>query len=201
MLNLHCPFRQAQHVINISNAISWPFQQQKVHALHPPNLSESASPRLPTNMYALNLIVISVCFSMKATTIRAQTCYYPDGSVSHRDTPCRVLPYGQASPCCGATDICLDNDYCLAQSGPEVVTRGSCTDSSWQSGECPQYCQDGQFSTTACEKHLPLPLWVARKPSVLTLLSSSLYLDECIDILSQYCQYVLLWNTCVARLM
>ena len=148
-------------------------------------------------MYALILIAISVCFSMKATTINAQTCYFPDGSISPRDTPCRALSYGQASPCCAATDICLDNNYCLAQSGSEVITRGSCTDSTWRRAECPQYCQDGQFHNSMgkarftlcpCLLWLPSSTWlstIARIPSMLTLLSSSQCLDECNDTFNQ----------------
>lgn len=129
----------------ISTSIPWAFRQQNVYALHPQTLAKSTSLKLATNMHALNLIAISVCFLMKATTIRAQACYFPDGSVSTRDTPCRALSFGQASPCCRTTDVCLDNDLCLAQSDTEAVSRGSCTDSTWQSAECPQYCQDGQF--------------------------------------------------------
>ena len=141
-----CAFRQAQHIINISTSMPWAFRQQRVYALHPQKSAIFTSSKLATNMHALNLIAMSFCFQMKATTIRAQSCYYPDGSVSTLDTPCRAPSTDQASPCCKATDVCLDNDLCLAQSGqPEVVSRGSCTDSTWQSPECAQYCQDGQF--------------------------------------------------------
>ena len=94
-------------------------------------------------MLALVFIIILVCSLEKATRVAAQTCYFPDGSPSPRDTPCRAPSSGQASPCCPYFDICLDNSLCLAQSGNEVVTRGTCTDKSWQSSDCPGYCQDG----------------------------------------------------------
>lgn len=93
-------------------------------------------------MHALIFILISACFLGKATRIAAQTCYFPDGSQSSRDTPCRTPSPGQASACCAYFDICLDNSLCLAQSGNEVVSRGTCTDQSWQSSDCPRYCQD-----------------------------------------------------------
>lgn len=77
--------------------------------------------------------------------VDAQTCYYPDGSVSSHDTPCHSLLIGdEASACCGYLDVCLDNGLCLAQAGAELVSRGSCTDQTWQSPECSQYCSDGK---------------------------------------------------------
>lgn len=74
----------------------------------------------------------------------APTCYFPDGSVASRDTPCNsyATSYG-ASACCAYQDVCLDNHLCIAQSGAEVISRGSCTDRTWQSSECCQYCADG----------------------------------------------------------
>lgn len=76
--------------------------------------------------------------------INAQTCYYPDGSVSSHDTPCHSISTGDgASACCGYSDICLDNGLCLAQSGAEITSRGSCTDETWQSPQCSQFCEDG----------------------------------------------------------
>lgn len=87
------------------------------------------------NLFAFllgNLIVIS-----------AQTCYYPDGSVSSHDTPCHSISTGDgASACCGYSDICLDNGLCLAQSGAEITSRGGCTDETWQSPQCSQFCED-----------------------------------------------------------
>ena len=69
------------------------------------------------------------------------TCYYPSGTTSP-DTPCRSDDV--ASSCCAHTDTCLSNGLCLAQGGSELISRGSCTDESWQSPKCPQYCSDGK---------------------------------------------------------
>ncbi len=90
--------------------------------------------------------ILSVFILGNAVIANAQTCYYPDGSVSSRDTPCHSPSVGDgASACCGYPDICLSNGLCLSQWGAEVVSRGSCTDESWQSPECSQYCYDGEY--------------------------------------------------------
>lgn len=74
----------------------------------------------------------------------AHTCYFPDGSVAVKDTPCNSYATSYTeSACCGYLEVCLDNHLCLAQSGAEVISRGSCTDETWQSAECCQYCADG----------------------------------------------------------
>ena len=78
----------------------------------------------------------------------AQTCYYPDGSVASADSPCHSPSIKDgASACCNSVDICLNNGLCLSQSGGEMISRGSCTDQSWQSIECSQYCADGKSIT------------------------------------------------------
>lgn len=74
-----------------------------------------------------------------------QTCYFPDGSVSPRDTPCHSPSIGDgASACCASSDICLSNALCLGQTGAALISRGTCTDKTWQNPECPQYCSDGK---------------------------------------------------------
>ena len=109
-------------------------------------LIESLLPTLAKIMQNFILIAISTCILGKVSTISAQKCYFPDGSVSSHDTPCRAPSSGQASSCCAYSDVCLDNNLCLAQGGGEAFSRGSCTDREWQSGDCPQFCQDGRFS-------------------------------------------------------
>ena len=99
-------------------------------------------------MLAMNifLAVLFVSFLGNITMTNAQTCYYPDGSVAPPDTPCHSPSVGDgASACCNHGDVCLDNNLCLAQSSGELITRGSCTDETWQSPECSQYCSDGNY--------------------------------------------------------
>lgn len=81
---------------------------------------------------------ISVC-KMAA----AHTCYSPNRFGATRDTPCHSSD-GETSACYAYCDMCFDNNLCLAQQGAKIITRGSCTDETWQSPECPQYCADGK---------------------------------------------------------
>ena len=74
----------------------------------------------------------------------AQTCYYPDGTVAPGDTPCHSLSIGGgSSACCAKAHVCLSNNLCLHTDSQEAIARGSCTDETWQSSECAQYCSDG----------------------------------------------------------
>ena len=105
----------------------------------------------------------------------APTCYFPDGSQSPRDTPCHTPSVGDgASACCAYSDICLDNNLCLAQSGAEVITRGSCTDETWQSPECSQYCADGKQCLVVFYKS---PQYSSIFTLILSALQSTLAMD------------------------
>lgn len=78
---------------------------------------------------------------------QGQSCYFRDGSPAAYDTPCSDLTDlpGAAVPCCGPGFSCLDNRLCYkvnADKSPNL-SRGSCTDRSWQSGNCPQMCSLG----------------------------------------------------------
>ena len=71
-------------------------------------------------------------------------CYFPDGSIATGDTPCNsAATSNSVSACCGYSDICLDNALCLMQHKLLRIVRGSCTDETWQSPQCAQYCSDG----------------------------------------------------------
>lgn len=73
-------------------------------------------------------------------------CYYPNGSVAPQDTPC--LDSTTHSACCGPGYACLSNSICMAtgkeqgKAGATELVRGSCTDKSWRSGSCPNFCAD-----------------------------------------------------------
>ena len=72
-----------------------------------------------------------------------QMCYYPDGTVAQGDTPCHSSSIGDgSSACCAAAHICLSNGLCLHTNVQEAIARGSCTDKTWQSLECAEYCSD-----------------------------------------------------------
>lgn len=67
-------------------------------------------------------------------------CYYPDGTPAPGDIPCD--PDAENSACCSAKSGdafgCLANKLCRMPSGRNV--RGSCTDPTWMSPECPKFC-------------------------------------------------------------
>ena len=60
-------------------------------------------------IFALGILAEEIITSM------AQTCYFPNGNESPRDTPCRAPTSSQESACCYKNDICLDNNLCLPQ--------------------------------------------------------------------------------------
>lgn len=80
-----------------------------------------------------------------------RSCYYPDGSLSLKDTPCTS---GTNTTCCGQGFACLENGICqvttLAQAYDPKLNplinyyRGSCTDQGWSSPQCPQFCIGSQ---------------------------------------------------------
>lgn len=91
-------------------------------------------------------------------TIFAQdtrSCNFPDGTPSRNDTPC-TSGNGEAV-CCGQGFACLEDGVCQVtsfafQSNPDLNTginyyRGSCTDQSWSSPDCPQFCIGSQCVT------------------------------------------------------
>jgi hypothetical protein len=85
----------------------------------------------------------------------AATCYFPDGSVA-QDTPCTSST--NDSTCCGTGFACLGHEssffLCMA-TGDELkkpdeslFVRGSCTDQTWRSENCPAVCaQPGRDNT------------------------------------------------------
>ena len=102
-------------------------------------------------MHATSLLPVISVFLATSRSAIAQTCYFPDKTVAERDTPCHTPTGGGASSCCAEGDICLDNNLCMSQTGYLGFSRGTCTDISWQSGNCSQYCADGK-------SHLNTPL-------------------------------------------
>ena len=71
-------------------------------------------------------------------------CYYPNTKEAASDFPCD--PDAENSPCCGGGSgaMCLSNKSCK---GPaQNMIRGSCTDQSWRSLDCPLYCYLSTFS-------------------------------------------------------
>jgi hypothetical protein len=77
----------------------------------------------------------------------AQTCYWPDGSIAGVHVPCN--PAATYSACCSFADYCLSNSLCFDAGANNILSRGSCTDPTFQAQECPRYC-------LKCMSNLPL---------------------------------------------
>ncbi|KAF4459501.1 hypothetical protein FALBO_13740 [Fusarium albosuccineum] len=71
-------------------------------------------------------------------------CHYPSGRAS-TDVPCN--DNDEESACCGPGMVYLSNRVCMASGNdlqsPHVKStyvRGTCTDKTWRSGNCPSFC-------------------------------------------------------------
>ena len=67
------------------------------------------------------------------------TCYFPSGLES-KGSPCNHT--ADVSTCCGPGIVCLGNGLCTPgkNAGNYKFFRGSCTDSTWKSSACPNFC-------------------------------------------------------------
>lgn len=65
-------------------------------------------------------------------------CYYPNGQPS-TDVPCDAT--ADQSFCCATGFVCLENKICLSLAVGDFPkwNRGSCTDQTWASSECPKF--------------------------------------------------------------
>jgi len=66
-------------------------------------------------------------------------CFYPDGSQAQSDYACNLT--AEHSFCCAIGYNCLDNKICVAEEYSDW-NRGSCTDKTWNSPDCPRFCMD-----------------------------------------------------------
>ena len=66
-----------------------------------------------------------------------KACFYPDGLRLFADIPCSKNG-SEDNFCCGPAAICLSNKICW--DGGSGYLRGSCTDATWKSSACPQFC-------------------------------------------------------------
>jgi hypothetical protein len=63
-------------------------------------------------------------------------CYYPNGDSKEDDVPCSSAP---GSPCCPEGWQCLSNGLCYLDYA-NYLGRYTCTDKSWKSSGCPNFC-------------------------------------------------------------
>ena len=75
-----------------------------------------------------------------AITLRQSgSCYYPTGDPSPGDSPCGS---GDATPCCPYQWQCEKNGLCYLEN-EGYYGRYTCTDQTWSSDNCPQFCTYG----------------------------------------------------------
>lgn len=80
-------------------------------------------------------------------TLQNQTCYFPNQEVADFDIPCTDFTTSDGFVfCCGSGRSCLPEGICSSASGDPYLSRGSCTDQSWSSPSCPQYCTQCRFT-------------------------------------------------------
>lgn len=69
-------------------------------------------------------------------------CYYPNGALAATDDhPCSSDGY---STCCPLNWQCLSNGLCYLEN-EGYLGRYTCTDSAWESDNCPNICTHGMF--------------------------------------------------------
>ena len=95
----------------------------------------------------LAALLVAVSFPLSAAI-----CYYPNGDASPQDVPCRDDT--DDSTCCGPGYACLTNNICMATGLERQIPnaakydRGSCTDKSWRSSQCPNFCVNAAHGDT-----------------------------------------------------
>ena len=92
------------------------------------------------------LILLGLGRLTSALTVQS-ACYNPDGSLAQGNFPCFLDQ--ENSPCCGSNTICEDSGLCKVEdsTGVSDLIRGTCTDSTWDSAECPTYCMGLSLSS------------------------------------------------------
>ena len=97
-----------------------------------------------SNMTVLNKIIL---LYLSFRICSAKSCYFPNGQLAGQDTPC--YSSSNVSFCCGPGSACLSNKVCINTLNLadyiSTKSRGSCTDRSWISNNCPKYCDRGRY--------------------------------------------------------
>ena len=85
-----------------------------------------------------------------ASSLQGSTCYNDDGVIIEDDVPCK--PDAEQSFCCGKYWTCLDGGVCSDQNTTQLVgteqtllARATCTDRTYKSNACPQFCLGGEL--------------------------------------------------------
>lgn len=94
---------------------------------------------------SVNHFFLIAAVSLVRSVLSQAPCYSPNGTLQPDDVPC--YPSAKVSVCCSRGWTCLSNAVCLLiqdSDWPHLnvgsTYRGSCTDASWNSTECPNFC-------------------------------------------------------------
>ncbi|KAI9742639.1 MAG: hypothetical protein M1818_003780 [Claussenomyces sp. TS43310] len=85
----------------------------------------------------------------------AASCYFPDGSAASNYTACSADASDTSpSTCCASGYACLNSGVCehtgaVGSGNGDTWVRGGCTDQSWKSSACPNFCLTGYESTSS----------------------------------------------------
>ncbi|KAF7503408.1 hypothetical protein GJ744_003891 [Endocarpon pusillum] len=107
---------------------------------------------------AISLLLAALILA--SSSLVSATCYWvnstlaPDSpfSVAPDDTAC--FPDQDDSPCCGTGWSCLSDGVCyIEQQGKPFYYRGTCTDKTWNSQQCPGWCFSFNTNTSIHPTH------------------------------------------------
>ncbi|KAH7050221.1 hypothetical protein B0J12DRAFT_89809 [Macrophomina phaseolina] len=127
--------------------------------LSPPRLTMLApSIHALSSLFSL-LLLSALTQPTLAQSTDTRPCYYPSGQQS-TDVPCNST--SDETYCCAAGFICFSNKLCVpdpngSSAGAPDYNRGSCTDPTWTSSDCPLFCRgtqsdrSGGAAVTNCE--------------------------------------------------
>lgn len=102
----------------------------------------------PKPLLLVLLVLLTTVFISTATTTSTNTtqCWYPYGvTQSPHDFPCADPSTGHAA-CCNKDSYCLESGLCMFMA---TISRGSCTDQSWEDASCAKVCRNGTFALFA----------------------------------------------------
>lgn len=83
---------------------------------------------------------------LTAESFATARCYFPDGTLDTKSFICNTtaVDSGGSSACCLAGDECYDSGTCY-QGWSGITYRNTCTDSTWTSVACPQFCLESDM--------------------------------------------------------
>lgn len=128
-------------------------------------------------VFQIRFLIYTLC---EATDI---PCYFPDGTQAVDDIPCN--PLQNPFFCCGRDWECLSNGLChwgrpYSDASHRGYARGSCTDSKWQSDDCPRFCLNG-----TCYDIMSITM--VEVLTRLDVVSGGLLLTQCVENENTFC--------------